>query len=84
LEDLTGASCAGQDPGIWDPDMHHHAYVGNGNPCWQCDDAADICAECPVLEACFAQARRLRESYTIRAGMLWTNGRPRNLRKRRA
>jgi hypothetical protein len=82
IEDLEGASCAGQAD-IFDPDMHHHLYLGSGNDCWICDEARDICIECPVIEACFAQGRRQRESHMIRAGFAWTNGRPRDLRKRR-
>lgn len=83
MEDLSGAACVGQDPGLWDPDTHLHIYLKGTNSCWICDDARDICMECPVISGCFEQARRLRESHTIRAGMAWTNGRPRDLKKRR-
>lgn len=81
LEDLTGASCAGK-PDLFDPDMHQHVYLGS-NACWLCDEAREVCLDCPVYHACYTQARRVRESHMIRAGYLWTNGRPRDVRKRR-
>lgn len=84
LEDLEGASCVGHDPGIWDPDTHNHLLLGSSNACWICDEARDICLTCPVIDECFEVARRTRESFTIRAGMAWTAGRPRDLRKRRS
>lgn len=81
-EDLSEAACVGR-PDIFDPDTHHHVRVGQGNACWMCDEARDICLECPVIDACFKRARRTRESFMIMAGMAWTNGKPRDLRKRR-
>lgn len=63
--------------------MHHHVHLGAGNACWICDDARDVCVTCPVYDACYRQAQEQRESYMIRAGYLWVNGRPRDLRKRR-
>lgn len=83
LEDLSGAACQGQDPGLWDPDTHHHIYIGARNACWICDEARDICVGCPVIQGCFKRAVRTRESFMIMAGFAWTNGRPRDLRKRR-
>lgn len=83
MEDLEGAACAGQ-PDLFDPDTHHHIYVGTGNACWICDDAQEVCSRCPVWSKCFKEARDTRESFMIRAGYAWTNGRPRDLRKRKS
>lgn len=83
MENLEGALCAGQDPGLWDPDTHHHVYLRAGSSCWICDDARDVCIQCPVYQKCFDEARRTRESFMIRAGYAWTNGRPRDLKRRR-
>lgn len=83
IENLEGAACAGM-PDLFDPDMHRHLYMGSGNACWICDDARDVCISCPVVEACFRQGKRIKENHMIRAGFLWTNGRPRDLRKRRS
>lgn len=82
IENLEGAACSGQ-PELFDPDTHRHLYLGAGNDCWICDEARDLCIECPVIEACFRQGQQQRESHMIRAGFAWTNGRPRDLRKRR-
>jgi hypothetical protein len=82
MEDLTGAACAG-NPDLFDPDTHHHLYLGQKTACWICDEAFEVCSTCPVWLGCFNQGRRLRESWMIRAGYAWTNGRPRDLRKRR-
>lgn len=83
LEDLTGALCSGRDPGLWDLEAHHHIYIGLNSACWICDEARDVCMECPVIQNCFKRAVRTRESFMIMAGLAWTNGRPRDLRKRR-
>lgn len=83
VEDLSGGLCVGRDPGLWDPDSHRHIYLGGRDECWICDEARDFCIRCPVVEACFRTARRNRESHMIMAGFLWTNGRPRELRKRK-
>lgn len=81
IEDLSGAACVGR-PELFDPDMHHHLYLGS-NACWICDEAREVCIGCPVYEACYVQARRTRESFMIRAGYAWTNGKPRDLGRRR-
>lgn len=84
MEDLSGALCVSHDPNLFDPDMHHHVRLGALNSCWLCEEARDVCLGCPVIEACYAQAQRIKESYTIRAGMAWSAGRPRHLNKRRS
>ena len=82
LDDLEGALCVGQDPKLWDLDFHHHTRLGTSD-CWLCLDAVDICAECPVKRACYKQAQETRESYCLRAGMAWINGRPKLIHRRR-
>ena len=82
MEDLSGAACAGMGD-LFDPDTHHHLYLGSRATCWICDEAQEVCSTCPVWEACFREGRRTRESFMIRAGYAWTNGRPRDLRKRK-
>lgn len=84
MEDLSAGLCIGEDPGVWDPDTHHHVMLGARNDCWICDEAADICIQCPVIDACYREAQRTRESFMIRAGMAWSNGRARSLRRRRS
>lgn len=81
LDDLPGAACMGKDPALWDLDFHHHVRLGRSD-CWLCLDAAEICGFCPVREQCALVARRTKESYCVRAGQLWTNGRPRDIRRK--
>jgi hypothetical protein len=81
LGDLQGAVCARHDPALWDLDFHHHNRLG-GSDCWLCLDAAELCARCPVFDECEKEARRMRESYCVRAGRLWSGGRPRDIRRR--
>lgn len=83
MEDLSEGLCVGEDPGLWDPDTHHHVMLGARNACWICEEAQDFCIQCPVNAACFREAQRTRESFMIRAGMAWTNGRARDLSRRR-
>lgn len=79
---LERASCSGKAP-LFDVDAHHHDILGWYNSCWMCEEAADLCAECPVMLACYAQAVSIRESWQIRAGHMWSSGRPKPLHVRR-
>lgn len=81
IEDLSSGLCVGEDPNLWDPDTHQHLYLGTGNVCWICDEAREVCNRCPVYWECFREAARIGESWMIRAGYAWTNGRPRDVRK---
>lgn len=82
---LQGALCAhsGADPELWDLDTHRHLMLGRGRSCWMCDEAEDVCAQCPVIQQCFRAAVRNRESFMIWAGYAWSKGRPVALRRRK-
>lgn len=84
VANLEGALCAAPDAQteLWDPELHHHDRLGAGNSCWMCLEARDICLDCPVMELCFKDARDRRESFMIRAGSLWSSGRPRPVTRR--
>lgn len=84
VANLEGALCAEADAQteLWDPELHHHDRLGRGNSCWMCLEARDICLDCPVMELCHADAVNRRESFMIRAGMLWSVGRPRSVLRR--
>jgi len=81
---LEEAACRGKAP-LFDVDAHHHDILTKFNSCWMCEEAADLCAVCPVFQECYAQAVDTRESWQIRAGQMWSVGRPKPLhvRKRR-
>lgn len=81
---LELAACRGKAP-LWDWDAHHHDILGSFNSCWMCEEAEEICGGCPVRKECAEQAVYIRESYQIRAGQMWSSGRPKalHIRKRR-
>ena len=79
---LEQAACAGMAP-LFDVDAHHHDRLGVFNSCWMCEEAADACGMCPVLLQCYAQAVDIKESWQIRAGHMWSAGRPRPLHVRK-
>lgn len=82
MDDFEGALCVGRAE-LFDPDCHEHLYLGSINACWICEEARELCFLCPVYGECFKKARETRESHMIMAGYLWTNGRPRDVRKRK-
>lgn len=86
LSALDGAACADVDvdPLLFDPECHNHLRLGRGNSCWLCEEAEMVCEGCPVLQECFDRAVKWKESYMICAGMLWSGGRPRDVRRRRS
>lgn len=72
---LEHAACRGKAP-LFDVEAHHHDILGKWNSCWMCEEAADICAVCPVFRACWVRAVQTRESWQICAGSMWRSGRP--------
>lgn len=81
--DFEHAKCVGQDPVYWDPDAHDHKRLGGWKVCWMCEEAKDICMDCPAIQACYRFAIRTGENWMIRAGSEWERGRPLNRRRPR-
>lgn len=74
------AQCVGEDPLLWDTDTHHHGRLGRYDSCLMCDEAKDLCAECPAKEDCQERGKMLRTSGLIWGGVVWEKGRPKKFR----
>lgn len=40
------------------------------------EEAEYLCAPCPLLELCLANARRVKPHWTVQGGLAWVRGRP--------
>lgn len=79
VPDWSQANCLGEDPHLFDLDMHHHHALQRSD-CLLCADAADLCQFCPIAEGCLKYGKSLRTSGLIWGGHILDKGRPRRLR----
>lgn len=68
------ALCVKEDPLLWDTDTHHHNRLGFNDSCLMCDDAKDVCWECPAKVECAERGKMLRTSGLIWGGSVWEKG----------
>lgn len=77
---FSEAACVGEDPLLWDTDVHHHGRLSRSDSCLMCDEAKDLCSACPALEDCGDRGRKLRTSGLIWGGVVWEKGRVKKFR----